>query len=114
MEIRIVEDVIAESALRELAKDFYGHMIKAVIDVDREIIAFGGEYHMDANVLLIEHGSQQLNVWGFNWYFDVPESDRIEYTSLINIRPHAGNKSLELMNEELRQKIKAIVFKKIV
>jgi len=114
MDIRIIRGEIREDDLRELAKEFYGHMVKGVVDLEREIVVFGGEFHADANILLINDGSQQPDVWGFNWYFDVPDEERIEYTSLINIRPHLGNRSMELMNEELRNKVKVIVTKKIL
>ena len=56
--------------LREIAKDFYVDMIKGVVDIERGILAMGGEYHMDANTALIENGSRQQNIWGFNWYFN--------------------------------------------
>lgn len=69
MNIKIIDNKIAESELREIAKDFYGEMVKGVVDIEREILAMGGEYHMDANVVLGENGSKQQDVWGFNWYF---------------------------------------------
>jgi hypothetical protein len=114
MDIRIIRDQISENDLRALAKEFYGHMVKGVVDLDREIIAFGGEFHADANTILISDGSQQLDVWGFNWYFDVPDEEKIEYTSLINIRPHQGNRQMEIVDEAIREKVKVIVLKKIV
>jgi hypothetical protein len=112
--IRIVETTIPESELRILGNDFYGHMIKGVVDIAREIIAFGGEYHMDANKILIENGSNQADVWGFNWYFDVPNDKKIEYTSLINIRPLQGNRGMEVKDVTIRERIGAIVRAKIV
>ena len=112
MNIRIVRDQISENDLRELAKEFYGHMVKGVVDLERGIIAFGGEFHADANTLLIDDGSQQPDVWGFNWYFDVPDDEKIEYTSLINIRPHLGNRKMEITDEVTRNKVRTIVLKK--
>lgn len=114
MDIRIIRDQIREDDLREVAKEFYGHMIKGVVDLEREIVAFGGEFHADANTILIEDGSIQPDVWGFNWYFDVPEEERIEYTSLINIRPHQGNRKMEITDETLRDKVRTVVLKKII
>lgn len=111
MNIKIINKKIAESELREIAKDFYGEMVKGVVDIEREIIALGGEYHMDANNKLIENGSRQQNVWGFNWYFDKNGNERIEYVSLINIRPKQNNKTMEVQNVSLRDKMKAIILK---
>ncbi len=111
-EIRIVRDRISEEELRELAKDLYVSMIKGVVDVDQEIIAVGGEYHIDASNILTTEGSEQESVWGFNWYFN-REKDPIEYVSLINIRPAQDNLSMEVEDRSLRDKIRAIITKRI-
>jgi hypothetical protein len=87
MKIVIIDDQIHIDLIREIAQEFYGDMIKGVVDLEQEIVALGGEYHMDANMKLIEHGSQQPHVWGFNIYLDKEGDEMIEYTSLINIRP---------------------------
>lgn len=111
MNIKIIDKKISEAELREIAKDFYGEMVKGVVDVERGIIAMGGEYHMDANMVLIESGSTQPDVWGFNWYFDKKGDERIEYVSLINIRPGQGNKAMEVKDASLRDIMKKIILK---
>lgn len=111
MDIKIIDKKISESELREIAKDFYGDMIKGVVDTERKIIAMGGEYHMDASMVLIDDGSKQQDVWGFNWYFDKNEDEQIEYISLINIRPTQGNKTMEVQDAFLRDKMKNIILK---
>ena len=113
MNIKIVENKISLQELRELAEEFYTIMIKGVVDIEKEIIAFGGEYHSDANKIIIENGSQQGNVWGFNVYFDKPRDSWIEYTSLINIRPQAGNTEKEIQDGNLRDKMRTLINKKI-
>ena len=55
MNIKIIDSKIPNKDLQEMAKEFYGSMIKGVVDVEREILAMGGEYHMDANNILIEN-----------------------------------------------------------
>ena len=94
MHIVIVSETIPLAEMREIAKEFYEDMIKGVVDIDRGVIALGGEYHMDANNVLIADGSQQTDIWGFNVYLDRPREEWLEYTSLINIRPLQGNKSM--------------------
>ena len=111
MKIKIINKKITDEELREIAKDFYGNMIKGVVDVEKEILAMGGEYHMDANNILIENNSKQQNIWGFNWYFDKNENDRIEYISLINIRPAQGNRVMEVQDKLLRDKMKSVILK---
>lgn len=114
MIIKIVDDEISLDELRKIAAEYYIDMVKGVVDVSKEIIAFGGEYHMDANVRLLENGSLQNDVWGFNLYIDRPEGDRIEFTSLINIRPKAGNRSMEIESEALCEKMRGIINRKII
>ena len=111
MDIKIIDQKISEPELREIAKEFYGDMIKGVVDVEREILAMGGEYHMDANNILIKNDSKQPNVWDFNWYFNRKEGERIEYVSLINIRPAQGNRIMEVQDARLRDRMKKIILK---
>lgn len=111
MIIKIIDTKITEHELREIAKDFYADMVKGVVDIEREILAVGGEYHMDSNMVLIENGSQQQNIWGFNWYFDRMGDDRIEYVSLINIRPAQGNRAMEVQDASLRDSMKTVIVK---
>jgi len=111
MLIKIIDKKITESELREIAKDFYADMIKGVVDIERGILAVGGEYHMDANMILIENGSKQQNIWGFNWYFDRTGDERIEYISLINIRPAQGNRSMDVQDASLRDTMKILILK---
>lgn len=114
MNIKIVESTITLTELKEIAKEFYTGMIKGVVDIEKEIVAFGGEYHMDANMILLENGSEQKNIWGFNINFDEPKDSWIEYTSLINIRPAVGNKNMEVQDENIRKKMKEIIDSKII
>jgi hypothetical protein len=109
MKIKIVKDKITKAELEELAEEFYVEMIKGVADIENNLIALGGEWHMDANQVLIDNGSNQENLWGFNIYLNKPKEEMLEYNSLINIRPKQGNKSMEIENEEIKNKIFEIV-----
>ncbi|MDO8664960.1 MAG: DUF5674 family protein [Candidatus Liptonbacteria bacterium] len=64
MNIKIITAKISRAEAKEIAKEFYGDMVKGVVDIERELIAPGGEYHMDANMVLVNSGSEQKNVWG--------------------------------------------------
>lgn len=90
---------------------FFGKMIKAVVDIHRNLMAIDGELHADLEALLLEQGSKQENLWGVNLYLEEPIDRQIEYTALINIRPSMGNKSMEIENQDLREKIRQIVAK---
>jgi len=109
MEIKIIKQKISRNELKKAAQKSFSQMVKAVVDVKKEIIALGGELHADANDLLIKDGSNQENLWGINIYPDKPEKKWVEFNSLINIRPSVGNRSMEVQNEEIREKIRKIL-----
>jgi len=109
MKIQIVRDPISVDDVRRLAQEIYHDMVKGVADIDRGVIALGGEWHMDANKVLVEEGSSQEQVWGFNIYPDKQGDDAIEYISLINIRPHQENRSMEIADPAIRDAIRSIL-----
>lgn len=47
-------------------------MIKAVVDVERGIMAIGGELLADEEAVLLENGSRRENLWGINLYPEQP------------------------------------------
>ena len=104
----ILEKPISRAELKEYAANIFGDMIKCVADVDKELLAIDADLHADLERLLLENGSLQTSLWGFNLYPDETD-DFIEYDSLINIRSWQGNPSRDVMNQEVRDKIANIV-----
>ena len=82
--------------------------MKYVVDVERGLIALGGELHVEAVEALLEAGSRQADLWGANYYPGRGPEDCIEFTSLINIRPASGNRGIEIRDPALREKVRAI------
>lgn len=109
MDIRIIREPIPRKALEELMRAHYRTFIKGVADIERGIIALGGDWHMDANTALVTDGSEQKNLWGFNVYPNKKEDEALEYESLINIRPGQNNRSRELQDQQLRSRVRALV-----
>lgn len=85
-------------------------MAKFVVDVERKIIAIGGELHADAEAILLDQGSRQEALWGGNYYPGRGEQLCLEYGSLINIRPSQHNESMFVQSETIREKMRAVVF----
>ncbi|HUE99873.1 MAG TPA: DUF5674 family protein [Anaerolineales bacterium] len=83
----------------------YENMIKIVVDIRRRYLSGGGEMHADCESVLLEDGSEQDDLWGANWY---PSEQRIEFESLINIRPRLGNRNILIQDEELRKKVESV------
>lgn len=115
MAIHIVKKPITKGELAEMAKEEFGDMVKAVVDVDQGIMAVGGELHADEQVLLIEkEGSMGESTWGINVYPKTRGEDLIEFDSMVNLKPAFGNRSRSIESSEIREKIKEIVKKLVV
>lgn len=101
--------------VREMAREGkFDGLVKAAVDIEKEIIAVGGEFHADEEVALMETaGSRRENTWGINIYPENPGEDFIEFDSMINLKPAFGNRSRAVENPEIREKIKEIVNKLI-
>ena len=84
-------------------------MMKAVVDIENNILAIDAELHSDLEELLLKNGSKQENLWGINIYPEASKEKFIEYTSLINIRPSQDNASMDIKSNDLRVKIQKIV-----
>ena len=105
MKIHIIRQPPTEQEIREMLEELTTY-IKLVVDVERDILAGGGEYHADCEEVLLEDGSRQEDIWGADWY---PESKTVEFIALINIRPRQDNRSMEIEDPKLRGKIETII-----
>lgn len=113
MEIRLLREPISLLEVSALAKEQFGEMIKATVDVEREVLALGGELHSDEEAVLLEEGSRQQDLWGINIYPEKAGGDRVEFDSMINVRPSQNNRSRGVENAETRARILAVVEKLI-
>ena len=111
----IVRDHIALVDLVTLAEGQFGDLVKAVVDVDRGIMAVGGELHADEEAALLDDGSRQAALWGINLYpADHGHPHWIEFDSMINVRPSAGNRTRSVEDPAMRDRIVAIVVRLVV
>lgn len=107
--MKIISEKISKQELKEIADEDYEFYVKAVVDTEQEIIAIGGELHADQERILLENGSSQENLWGINILLENDNSNRIEFDSMINIRPRLRNMSREVEDPKVREKITRIV-----
>ena len=112
--MKIITKTMTLGELNQMAADMFGDIIKAVVDIDREIAALDAELHSDLEALLLENGSKQKNLWGINLYPQAQNDEFIEFDSIINIRPSQGNKSRGVENPEIKNKITAIITKMVL
>ncbi len=104
-----INNKISIEELKEMSENRFGDLVKAVVDIEKEIMVVDAELHADQEKALLEIGSQQQNIWGINLYPDDIDEDFIEFDSMINLRPSWGNRSRGVDNEEIQKKIKIIV-----
>ena len=78
--------------------------LKAVADVARGVVAAERDLHVDCAEELLQDGSSASDLWGFNTYPD----GRLDFVSLLNIRPANGNRTMEIGDQAIRQRIEQI------
>lgn len=105
--IYILKEIATPAQIQEMMQEYDG-MIKIVVDIRREILSGGAEMHADCEEVLLKDGSEQDDLWGANWY---PAEQRIEFKSLINIRPRLGNRNILIQDENIRRQVEAVTRK---
>ena len=109
MTIEILRRPISRACLSALAEAQFGDMVKAVVDVERRVMAIGGELHSDEEAALMEDGSAQEHLWGINLYPAEKGEAWIEFDSMINVRPSQGNRSRNVEDGTLQERIRQVV-----
>jgi len=108
---KIIKEKISKRELKNIVNENFETMVKVDVDVKKEIITVGGEWHSEGDELLGKNGSSREDVWGVNFYpWNSPEK-RIEYISLINIKPAFGYRDMEIKDKTIKEKISSIVEK---
>jgi hypothetical protein len=102
--VHLLKEKAVPVQIHEMLQE-YEDMIKIVVDIRRRYLSGGGEMHADCKSILLEDGSEQDDLWGANWY---PSEQRIEYESLINIRPRVGNRNIVIQDENLRRQVASV------
>lgn len=101
----VIDKPATPQQIEQMAKDYAGY-IKFIVDIDKKILAGGGERHVDGEQKLLELGSKQEDLWGggLDW-----ETKEIDYNSMINIRPSQSNPSRDILSLEIREQVDSIV-----
>ena len=98
--------------LEKMSEKMFGRLVKAVVDIEKEIMVVDASMHVDQEVVLLENGSRQENLWGINLHPSQFGGEKwIEFDSLINLRPSQGNRSRSIDDPKIQEKIRKIVDK---
>jgi len=101
----IVRRKVNTEELEKMAEHFDGY-IKVVVDIERRVLAGGGDRHFDDEQDLLKDGSLQENLWGGGYDTKTQE---IDYNSIINLRPKQNNPSRDILSLEIRKNFDIIV-----
>jgi len=76
-------------------------------------VALGGEMHADAEEKLLQDGSRQSDLWGFNILLNKSQEECLIYDSFINIRPRDNNRDIGVKDPAIRETMKRIIFERV-
>jgi len=107
--MKILEKPLDVDELKKIAQDKFGDLVKAVVDINRELVAIDAELHSDLEALFLEKGSKQDDLWGINFYPDIEDDDFVEFDSMINLRPSQNNMSRGVDSQDIQKQIINIV-----
>lgn len=107
--MKIIKNKITRAELKEMSQKMFGNLVKAVVDIKKEILAVDAEMHADMEAELIKSGSKQVDLWGINFYPELKGDDFVEFDSMINLKPSQNNRSRGVEDSKIRKKIMQIV-----
>jgi hypothetical protein len=99
MAIVLVKNTLSLADFQKACKDYQSYL-KITIDIEQEAIALGGEYHADAEKVLLENGSRQENIWGGGVNL---ETGQYETIAMVNLRAGRNN-STDILDARARDK----------
>jgi len=100
--------------LKKMSEKMFARLVKAVVDIEKEIMVVDADLHADEELLLLEQGSDQKNLWGINIHPNHVDNDNwIEFDSMINLKPAFGNRSRDVEDSKTKERIRNIVEKLI-
>lgn len=78
--------IIKERATKEQVEEMLQTLkvyIKIAVDIEKGILAGGGQQHAECEAVLLKDGSKQKDIWGADW---IPFTQKMAHESIINIR----------------------------
>lgn len=110
--MKLVDKDISINEIKTMAENMFGDLVKAVVDLEKQIMVVNAELHADEEALLMQKDSKQQNLWGINLYPELfGTEDFVEFDSMINLRPSSGNKSRGVDDVKIQKQIVNLVNK---
>lgn len=105
--MELIQKPLSQPEIQQIQQK-YGNYVKVTVDLEKEILVVGCELHADGEKILLDKGSQQDNIWGGGINF---KSKEVDTTAVLNIRPRLDNPSIEILDQQRRNKLIEIVKK---
>jgi len=103
-------DKISVKELMTMSQKMHEGIVKADVDLAKNVLVVDMGMHADGEAYLLENGSKQQNLWGINFHPDKYGTDEfVEFDSMINLRPSQGNLSRSVEDEKIRARIIELV-----
>lgn len=102
--IHLLRQKATRQQLDEMLQEL-GTFIKLAVDIQRNILACGGQMHADCESVLLHDGSQQTDIWGAD---RIPAIQKVEFDALINIRPNQQNYAMTIHDPNIKQRVEII------
>lgn len=109
MAIHLIKNKATQQQIDDMLTTLNSY-IKLAVDVDRRILAGGGELHADCEAVLLMDGSKQENIWGANW---IPSKKKVGYEAMLNISTRRKNPSMEIQDPNVRRLVEAVVLERL-
>lgn len=102
--LHLVRKPATDQEIKEML-EVHESYIKVAVDIRREILVGGGEFHADCEAVLLDDGSRREDVWGADW---IPANATVRCAALINIRPRV-NPTMEIHDPTTQRQVEAII-----
>lgn len=108
MSVVVLEKELTKEDIQKARKE-YDTYIKITIDLDQNLVAIGGEYHADAQEILIKEYGGKKNIWGGGYSL---LTKQFETNAMVNIRPEI-NPGMEILDPKIREAFLKIAKEKL-
>ncbi|MDP3989319.1 MAG: DUF5674 family protein [bacterium] len=109
MKVRRITEKVSPEEVASIVAEEFGEMAKVDVDIEKKILVVGGEWHSEGQDELVSKGSDGSVVWGCNFYPFREADKRIEYNSLINIKPAIGHTSMDIEDEDVKKQMRDVI-----
>lgn len=109
MALIVIDKKITKGDIKASRED-YPEYIKITIDLEKEIVVIGGEYHADAEKILSDKfNSKRSDIWGGGYNI---ANNTFEVNAILNLKSGI-NDSTDILDPKIRNHFLEVVKKKL-